>query len=112
MANESSEDRKRWFECYVEKLARESVVTPPRPGELYRCPCCHCRTLDARGYYEICPVCYWEDDGQDDQGGDVVRGGPNGSLSLTKARQNYIRLGACEATFVKNVRAPTEEERR
>ena len=30
------------------------------------CPCCGYLTLDERGGYEICPVCYWEDDGQDD----------------------------------------------
>jgi hypothetical protein len=27
------------------------------------------------------PVCFWEDDGQDDHDADLVRGGPNGALS-------------------------------
>jgi len=36
-------------------------------GSLYRCPCCASRTLTLRGGFEMCPVCWWEDDGQDDQ---------------------------------------------
>ena len=27
------------------------------------CPCCNYNTLDARGEYDICPLCYWEDTG-------------------------------------------------
>ena len=38
----------------------------------------------------MCDVCCWEDDGQDDHDADVVRGGPNGNLSLTQARQNFV----------------------
>jgi hypothetical protein len=33
----------------------------------YRCACCHYKTLFGRGGFEICPVCYWEDDGQTTQ---------------------------------------------
>ena len=112
MLNENSEERGRWFEWYVDKLAHESILAPPRDGVLYRCPCCHCRTLQERGAYVICPVCFWEDDGQDDDDADTVRGGPNSSLSLTIARENYIKCGACEQRFVSNVRPPTSEERR
>jgi len=75
-----------------------------------RCPCCRCLTLDERACYEICPVCYWEDDGQDDRNADEVWGGPNGGLSLTDARANYLRLGACEERFIPNVRKPRTEE--
>ena len=28
----------------------------------YKCLCCGYRTLDTRGEYDICPVCFWEDD--------------------------------------------------
>ena len=34
-------------------------------------------------------MCRWEDDGQDDPAADEVRGGPNGCLSLTNARENF-----------------------
>ena len=77
---------------------------------MYRCPCCGCRTLGERGGFEICPVCFWEDDGQDDADADTVRGGPNGSLSLTQARQNFREFGASDRKSLQQVRKPTPEE--
>jgi hypothetical protein len=77
----------------------------------HRCPCCKFRTLSARGSFEICPVCYWEDDGQGEHDADVVRGGPNGSLSLRQAHLNYQRYGASDETFRDSVRSPKEGER-
>ncbi|MBB5852948.1 CPCC family cysteine-rich protein [Amycolatopsis umgeniensis] len=74
------------------------------------CPCCGCLTVGERGAFEVCPVCFWEDDGQDDHDADVVRGGPNGALSLTMARRNFALHGACEEAFVYNVRPPEPDE--
>jgi hypothetical protein len=65
--------------------------------ELLACPCCRHRTLEARGAFEICAECGWEDDGQDDHNADVVRGGPNGRLSLTQARLDYAEVIAQDA---------------
>lgn len=61
---------------------------------LQPCPCCDCKTLGERGGYEICEVCGWEDDGQDNDNADEVLGGPNGDLSLTQARANYRQFGS------------------
>lgn len=74
------------------------------------CPCCRSLTLENRAAFEICPVCFWEDDGQDDRDADVVRGGPNASLSLSGARRNYRDFGACEARFIGQVRPPRQGE--
>lgn len=63
------------------------------PARLEPCPCCGYRTLGARSDYEICPICWWEDDGQDDRDADIVVGGPNYELSLTQARANFLRAG-------------------
>ena len=79
-------------------------------GSLYRCPCCRCRTLTERAGYEICPVCFWEDDGQDDHDPDEVRGGPNADLSLSQARQHFREFGACDRRSIEHVRKPTPEE--
>jgi hypothetical protein len=75
-----------------------------------RCPCCGFKTLSARGGYEICAVCFWEDDGQDDDDADEVLGGPNGDLSLTKGRANYRAFGASRKQDLPHVRAPLPEE--
>lgn len=44
--------------------------------------------LERRGW-EICPICFWEDDGQDTDDANVVRGGPNHDYSLIEARKNF-----------------------
>ncbi len=59
--------------------------------EYVACPCCRYPTLTERGGYDICCLCNWEDDGQDNADADDVRGGPNGSYSLTEARDNFRR---------------------
>ncbi len=57
------------------------------------CPCCGYMTLPERGHYDICDVCGWEDDGQDNDDADRVWGGPNSDLSLSKARANFVIHG-------------------
>lgn len=100
----------RWFEWYVEQIDSNSVRSSEGETGPFRCPCCGYLTLDARGDYDICPVCYWEDDGQDDHDAATVRGGPNGVLSLNDARANYRRVGACEQRFINDVRPPRPDE--
>jgi hypothetical protein len=75
-----------------------------------RCPCCGYKTLSHRAGFEICPVCYWEDDGQDDDDAAEVRGGPNAGLSLVEARANFRAFGACESAMRSHVRPPLPEE--
>ncbi|TDB49551.1 CPCC family cysteine-rich protein [Bacillus sp. CBEL-1] len=58
-----------------------------------QCPCCKCLTLEERGNDDICIVCDWEDDGQDDPYADKVYGGPNGEYSLSQARENFKAHG-------------------
>lgn len=74
------------------------MINPDLPINRFphACPCCGFNTLDGRGEYDICPVCWWEDDGQDNDDANVVRGGPNGTLSLTRARINFLATGIFE----------------
>ncbi|UUZ66826.1 hypothetical protein LP416_17115 [Polaromonas sp. P2-4] len=76
-----------------------------------QCPCCGFSTLGKLGDDEICQVCFWHDDGQDDTDADSVLGGPNGLLSLSQARANFKAFGASERRWLSNVRAPRPEER-
>jgi len=57
----------------------------------------------------MCPVCFWEDDGQDDHGADIIRGGPNHGLSLTEARDNFWKMGACDESVCEWTRPPFPE---
>ena len=85
-------------------------VSLPAGSGPYACPCCGFLTLDARGEHEICQVCFWEDDGQDDHDATVVRGGPNKDLSLTRARNNFAAFGASAERHLGHVRPPHDEE--
>jgi hypothetical protein len=76
-----------------------------------RCLCSGCRTLSTPCAFELCPVCWWQDDGQDESDADVVRGGPNGALSLTIARANFLAFGASDRRFLGRVRAALPTER-
>lgn len=84
--------RTAWFEQY-RAAVDQGIHEPPQPGVLYDCPCCGYPTLEARGGYDICLVCWWEDDGQDDPRADEVWGGPNGEYSLSAARENFRAHG-------------------
>ena len=77
----------------------------PRPR--FRCPCCDYVTLSQRGHYDICPVCFWEDDGGDIDRADA-HSGPN-HMTLREGRDNFERFGACEERFTSRV--VSEEDR-
>lgn len=57
----------------------------------FTCPSCAFPTLSEKSAYEICSICRWEDDGQDDSNADEILGGPNGKLSLTESRIRITR---------------------
>ena len=66
----------------------------------YRCPCCGYKTLEAPEALKLCPVCWWEDDGQEDDDASEVRLTVNGQLSLKEARVNYAQFGAAHPRFL------------
>lgn len=80
---------------------------------LNQCPCCRFYTLEERGIFDICRICWWEDDGQDDHNADEVTGGPNGAYSLSVARENFLDHG--DMYFVDDgiefVRSPSPERK-
>lgn len=93
----------------------------------FACPCCGCLTLDERGCYDICPVCFWEDDAYliiadgeikgvrvendvcDDDLLDIPSGANHG-LTLREGRENYRKIGACVESMRKHVRKPKRSE--
>lgn len=74
------------------------------------CPCCGHRTLPERGYYELCPVCFWEDDPEQAEQ-PWAWGGANG-ISLVDAQQAYLRYGAVDVEDVSKVRPARPDETR
>lgn len=73
-----------------------------------KCPCCGYFTLsEDEPKYDICPVCYWENDPFQEKNPEET--GAN-KISLIKARENFEVFGACEPELLKYTRAPLDEE--
>jgi hypothetical protein len=72
----------------------------------FRCPCCGYRTLESPSMLALCPVCWWEDDGQEDEDAEEVRLTLSGQLSLNEARSDFVNCGASHPRFLPHVRKP------
>jgi hypothetical protein len=85
----NQELNKLWFDFYVKQLSSVPNDGFKKVDNYFICPCCQYPTLTSRNNFDICFLCNWEDDGQDDHNDDLVLGGPNQSYSLSEARQNF-----------------------
>ncbi len=74
-----------------------------------KCPCCEYKTLDINSDFQICPVCFWEDDPLQRKFPDYA-GGAN-EPSLIEAKQNFKEIGAIEKSLIKYVRKPNSMEK-
>ena len=66
----------------------------------YRCRCCNSATLEENPEYptyEICSICYWENDPIQNDKPDFA-GGAN-VVCLNEAKRNYSSFGAVEERF-------------
>ena len=82
----------------------------PAAAPRYPCPCCgYLVFVGPPGGYEICPICWWEDDAVQLRWPEY-RGGANGP-SLIEAQQNYAVLGTSDPLLVAEVRPPHDEKR-
>lgn len=84
----------------------------PLTIEKYACPCCGYKTFDSKpdGTYDICPVCFWEDDPVQLDDPDY-EGGAN-PMSLRQAQHNFLEFGACDRDMLQNVRQHAKDEQR
>ena len=76
---------------------------------MYTCPCCgHEVFVMPPGSYDICPVCFWEDDGH--QLADPFAAGGSNGVSLAQAQVAFVQFGACERRLVEQVRPAQPDE--
>ncbi|PGK52478.1 hypothetical protein CN918_32355 [Priestia megaterium] len=71
------------------------------------CPCCGYKTIDENILFNICEICYWEDDPIQSFDPDSKEGA-NTNLSLREAQRNFIKMGACAQHYLSSVRRPTK----
>lgn len=80
------------------------------PQNLAQCDCCDYFTIPANNDYEICPVCFWEQDAWGISEPDEPSGANHG-LTLREGRNNFALLGACATGFKAKVITPAEREK-
>lgn len=105
--------RRAFFEGYGEKMlaGRRDLVA----GFIgHTCPCCGYPLLNSRGDFEICPLCWWEDDGYDDDAlgrpGDLDRLSSPNHTTLRQARQNFeehLKSTPIEDRIIPGINDPT-----
>lgn len=84
----------------------------PNSEPAFPCACCGYLTLSEGTHdtFEICPICFWEDDFVQFTDPDW-EGGAN-RHSLRQAQANFTQYGACDEHGTQFVRTPTEGDRR
>ncbi len=76
--------------------------------DLYPCPCCgHLVFSEPPGSYDICSICFWEDDLSQLR---FPRTTGANHVSLIDGQKNYRELGACEERLRPHVRKPKGNE--
>lgn len=77
----------------------------------YPCPCCGYLVFEKEpDSFEICEICFWEDDLVQLRNVSFA-GGANGP-SLIEAQKNYAEFGACELRLLPFVRPPGPSDQR
>lgn len=105
------------FQYQLESIGQHSKpvagdILIPAKREKIACPCCGFRTIDSesKGSYNICHVCFWEDDPIQLEDPDYESGANR--MSLRQAQQNFLSFGACDKEMLRNVRPPAKDEER
>src|SRR5947209_1940161 len=88
---------------------RRASTVAPMPAE-YPCPCCgHLTFVEPPGSYDICRLCFWEDDIA------MLRwpttGGGANRAPLVEAQRNYAEFGGSDRGHLVHVRPPQEGDR-
>ena len=83
----------------IEQVFSHEISIKGRQPLLYPCFCCDYKTIEERGDYCICEVCYWEDDGVDQE----ERFSSPNKMTLREGRENFELYGVCKESLLKVV---------
>ncbi|RFS21198.1 hypothetical protein DVR12_17850 [Chitinophaga silvatica] len=90
-----------YIEDELKTLYNKNYMVVGEPILYDKCECCGYRTIEAHIGWDICPNCYWEDDGIKE----LNKHSPVNRMTLQQGRDNFIEFEACSSEFVKYVKA-------
>jgi hypothetical protein len=76
----------------------------------YTCHCCGYLILEQQ-IHDICLICNWQNDPSSLYNPDL-EAPANSNISLRQAQKNFIEFGACDMYGLKNVRPPTNKDKK
>lgn len=88
--------RNEYIERELNEFSNEKVEVKGEIEKFEKCPCCGYKTLLEKRTWDICEVCYWEDDGTENLD---EESGPN-RMTLREAKANFKNFGACEEELI------------
>ena len=91
--------RNSWLQAKLSEMGVDPVKIVGEPEQMLECRCCGYLTLRGRRGYEICPVCFWEDDGSEE----LDRPSAPNHMTLREGKANFDRIGACSADALRHV---------
>jgi hypothetical protein len=99
LENELKKVRNVYLEELLTNAFGEAVEVEGEEVRLFSCPCCNYITLEKRGEYFICSVCFWEDDGNIDSNhfSSVNR------MTVEEGRQNFKSFGAVRKEYLQDL---------
>lgn len=66
--------------------------------KLEKCPCCEYRTIVKTKAYEVCPVCFWEDDGSS-----LDKYSSCNRMTLKEGKENFKKYKSCNSNTKTNL---------
>ncbi|MFB9845542.1 CPCC family cysteine-rich protein [Mucilaginibacter ginsenosidivorans] len=90
-----------YLKALMSNYLRLDIEIIGKSPQLISCPCCGYKTLPTRSEYDICMVCYWEDDGL--SGSDANRYSSVNKMTLDDVKRNFENLGVIAVEFLRHV---------
>jgi len=86
-------------------LKKENILATIKSGEYefrHKCLCCNYLSLLTKDDFEICEICYWEDDPLTKEVNKISS--INHGLTLEDAKKNFVKFGAVEQKYIDQVK--------
>lgn len=85
-----------YLEYVVSNALNINISIQGKEPILNACPCCGFKNLETRGEYSICGVCFWEDDGCNDED----KYSNCNHMTLKEAKRMFVLIGVIDEKYL------------